>query len=222
MSDFDKEAERERLREKYEAEQADREATQHMSELLLKGATMTNSHCGNCGDPIFRYDSQEFCPTCQNPTATGVDDATAAADDPAARSDDARPQGDAAVQGDAATPTNARSASADERTDARPDRQPLDGRGERDARDADASTPAAERAGTTTTPDGADGQPPASAPASGTNASVDADAVANVEATVERFAAAAANTDDPERAREYLAAVRDATDTLRALRGDAR
>jgi len=222
MSDFDKEAERERLKEKYEAEQEDREATQHMSELLLKGATMTNSHCGNCGDPIFRYDGQEFCPTCQTPTATGTDDATAAADDPAVQADDARPQGDAAVQGGAATPANARSATAEDRPGTGPDRQPVDGRGERDDRGADASTRGAERAGTTTTSDGADGQPPASAAGSGTNASVDANAVANVEATVERFAAAAANTDDPERAREYLAAVRDATDTLRALRGDAR
>jgi uncharacterized Zn finger protein (UPF0148 family) len=67
MSDFDKEAERERLREQYEQEQKDREATQRMSELLLKGATMTNAHCDVCGDPIFRYDDQEFCPTCQQP-----------------------------------------------------------------------------------------------------------------------------------------------------------
>ncbi|WP_158058521.1 Sjogren's syndrome/scleroderma autoantigen 1 family protein [Halorussus halophilus] len=67
MSDeFDKEAEREKLREKYEADQKDRESTQRMSELLLQGATMTGKHCNNCGDPIFRYDGQEFCPSCQN------------------------------------------------------------------------------------------------------------------------------------------------------------
>jgi len=65
MSDFDKEAERERLREKYERDQEKRAATEQMSELLLKGATMTNSHCENCGDPIFRYQGEEFCPTCQ-------------------------------------------------------------------------------------------------------------------------------------------------------------
>ncbi|MFB6173762.1 MAG: Sjogren's syndrome/scleroderma autoantigen 1 family protein [Halobacteriales archaeon] len=63
--DFDREAERERLREKFEAEEEDREATQRMSDLLLKGATMTNVHCDECGDPIFRYEGQEFCPTCQ-------------------------------------------------------------------------------------------------------------------------------------------------------------
>ncbi|MFB6091920.1 MAG: Sjogren's syndrome/scleroderma autoantigen 1 family protein [Haloquadratum sp.] len=65
MSDFDPEAERKRLREKYEKDEERRKETQQMSELLLKGATMTNQHCGECGSPIFRYDGQEFCPTCQ-------------------------------------------------------------------------------------------------------------------------------------------------------------
>ncbi|WP_336336244.1 Sjogren's syndrome/scleroderma autoantigen 1 family protein [Haloarcula brevis] len=69
MSDFDKEAEREKLREKFEQEEDNRAATEQMSELLLKGATMTNAHCSDCGDPIFRYDGQEFCPTCQKPVA---------------------------------------------------------------------------------------------------------------------------------------------------------
>ncbi|GGK58806.1 Sjogren's syndrome/scleroderma autoantigen 1 family protein [Haloarcula sebkhae] len=69
MSDFDKEAEREKLREKFEKEEDNRAATEQMSELLLKGATMTNAHCSDCGDPIFRYDGQEFCPTCQKPVA---------------------------------------------------------------------------------------------------------------------------------------------------------
>jgi uncharacterized Zn finger protein (UPF0148 family) len=80
MSDFDKEAERERLREKYGEEEQDREATEQMSELLLKGATMTNAHCNNCGDPIFRYDGQEFCPTCQQPVDRGDADGDDAAD----------------------------------------------------------------------------------------------------------------------------------------------
>jgi uncharacterized Zn finger protein (UPF0148 family) len=65
-SGFDKEAEREKLRKKYEADEQDRENTRRMSELLLQGATMTGKHCDNCGDPIFRYDGQEFCPTCQH------------------------------------------------------------------------------------------------------------------------------------------------------------
>ncbi|QCC46291.1 Sjogren's syndrome/scleroderma autoantigen 1 family protein [Halobellus limi] len=68
MSDFDEEAERERLREKYEKDEERRKETQQMSELLLKGATMTNRHCGECGSPIFRYQGQEFCPSCQRVT----------------------------------------------------------------------------------------------------------------------------------------------------------
>ena len=65
MSDFDKEAERQRLREKYEEDDADREVTQQMSELLLRGATMTNKHCNQCQNPVFRYEGDEFCPVCQ-------------------------------------------------------------------------------------------------------------------------------------------------------------
>jgi uncharacterized Zn finger protein (UPF0148 family) len=67
MSDFDREAERERLRERYEQDKKERAATERMSELLLQGATMTNAHCSECGDPIFRYDGQEFCATCERP-----------------------------------------------------------------------------------------------------------------------------------------------------------
>jgi uncharacterized Zn finger protein (UPF0148 family) len=72
MSDFDREAEREKLREKYERDEQKREHSERMSELLLKGATMTNVHCDDCGDPIFRYDGQEFCPTCQREVGTGA------------------------------------------------------------------------------------------------------------------------------------------------------
>ncbi|MXR20528.1 hypothetical protein GRX66_07880 [Halobacterium sp. PCN9] len=61
---FDEEAVRRELREKYEDD--DREETERMSELLLKGATMTNQHCDACGTPIFRYDGQAFCPNCQH------------------------------------------------------------------------------------------------------------------------------------------------------------
>lgn len=65
MSDFDKEAERERLRERFEKDQKRREATERMSDLLLKGATMTNRHCDQCGNPLFRANGEEFCPYCQ-------------------------------------------------------------------------------------------------------------------------------------------------------------
>ncbi|MCO8268016.1 hypothetical protein NKF06_15845, partial [Haloferax sp. AB510] len=91
MSDFDKEAERQRLREKYERDEKKRRSTQRMSELLLKGATMTNKHCDNCGDPLFRYEGQVFCPTCQ-----GEGQAAASADQ------DAEQAAEAAVEADAA------------------------------------------------------------------------------------------------------------------------
>lgn len=71
MSDFDKEAEREKLRQQYEAEKEERKATQRMSELLLQGATMTGKHCDTCGDPIFRQNGTEFCPTCQQQRPAG-------------------------------------------------------------------------------------------------------------------------------------------------------
>ncbi|WP_418281118.1 Sjogren's syndrome/scleroderma autoantigen 1 family protein [Halorubrum sp. DTA98] len=72
MSDeFDKEAEREKLREKFAEDEKKREHTQRMSELLLKGATMTNKHCERCSDPIFRHDGREFCPTCNRPADGG-------------------------------------------------------------------------------------------------------------------------------------------------------
>ncbi|MES3517132.1 MAG: Sjogren's syndrome/scleroderma autoantigen 1 family protein [Natronomonas sp.] len=69
--DFDKEAEREKLREKYERDKAEREATEQMSELLLQGATMTNRHCEECHSPVFRYDGREFCPTCEQEMTEG-------------------------------------------------------------------------------------------------------------------------------------------------------
>ena len=78
MSDFDREAERERLREQFEKDKRKREQSERMSELLLKGATMTNKHCDRCGDPIFRWNGQEFCPTCQGgPTGEGAQSAQA-------------------------------------------------------------------------------------------------------------------------------------------------
>jgi hypothetical protein len=79
MSDFDKEAERERLEERFAEEQERRAETAHMSELLLQGATMTDTHCEDCGSPIFSYEGQSFCPTCQQDDgggATGTTDGT--------------------------------------------------------------------------------------------------------------------------------------------------
>ncbi len=82
---FDREAERRKLEEKYGDDDQRRASTQRMSDLLLKGATMTNSHCDTCGDPIFRQNGQEFCPTC---SANAAGNGAEAADEEPATADD--------------------------------------------------------------------------------------------------------------------------------------
>ena len=112
-SDFDKEAEREKLRKQYEADKKGRESTQRMSELLLQGATMTGKHCNNCGDPIFRYDGQEFCPSCQHASgeAAQAEDAETPEQTDAAEAtvtgDAAEPDGDVDVRMESGTTTTA-------------------------------------------------------------------------------------------------------------------
>ena len=203
MSGFDEEAERERLREKYERDQEKRASTQRMSELLLKGATMTNSHCDACGDPIFRYDGQEFCPTCQ------------AAGEGAAERE---------AEGDAGAETTA-SGAATEGADA--ETTPAD---TADAA-ADDTTPAPDPAGrpvqpgmidetTTVTSDGRTrdegAEPTASRPSADADGSLD-EARASLSRTLLRYARAAEEADDPRRATEFLSAAREAAETLAAL-----
>jgi uncharacterized Zn finger protein (UPF0148 family) len=184
MSGFDEEAERERLREKYEQDQEKRAATQRMSELLLKGATMTNSHCDACGDPLFRHDGQTFCPTCQAadgdaaaPETTGDDDVDA----------ESTPEAGTTEAADA--PATADPPSA---TDRVPDPGVEDG----------ASEPRT--------------QSPRPASAAAESASLD-DARASLSRTLLRYARAAEEADDPRRAKEFLAAVREAAEALSAL-----
>ncbi len=74
MSEFDKEAERERLRKKFAEDEAERESARHMSELLLKGAKMTDRHCPECGTPLFREDDRIYCPECERTVVTGDDE----------------------------------------------------------------------------------------------------------------------------------------------------
>jgi uncharacterized Zn finger protein (UPF0148 family) len=241
--DFDKEAEREKLREKYGDEDAQREATQHMSELLLKGATMTNQHCPNCGDPIFRHDGRTFCPTCNQ------DGDASAADTNADRTADANTDttADAPTDGTADATANGKANASP--TGGDPDRQRAgsdsSGRGETtqpvseaggdERRTIDVSSDAADdgdaaASGSSrrprTTPGGdpadTDARAPSNvdAPDAVDPVAVDGDAVAAVETTLERFATAAARTDDAERAQECLAVVRDAAATLRSLRSE--
>ncbi len=63
MSDFDKEAEREasgEVRTRQERTGGDPADERPPAQ----GATMTNSHCGTCGDPLFQQNGTTFCPSC--------------------------------------------------------------------------------------------------------------------------------------------------------------
>ncbi|AWB28198.1 Sjogren's syndrome/scleroderma autoantigen 1 family protein [Halococcoides cellulosivorans] len=219
MSEFDEEAERERLREQYEQDQADRESTQRMSDLLLKGATMTNAHCGTCGDPIFRQNDEEFCPTCQE--AVAVEESDAEADDV----DHLIPQREADADG---------AADAQSADPSQSDRSPSDASaaaaepstGDRAAADQSAAdrSPTVDRSGEAgrdplVPEQGADRSTAQNAQTTVADRSGDAivDSRAAVETTLERFATAAAETSDPRRAQDHLAAAREAAETLAAL-----
>jgi uncharacterized Zn finger protein (UPF0148 family) len=241
MSDFDEEAERERLREKYERDQQKREATEKMSELLLQGATMTNAHCSDCGDPIFRYDGQEFCATCEK--AIQRDDAAddAESDDESQEAGDTEgeqievtaPDEETRVQFGGAEDTAPAGASAED------DPEPADpdtvARAETEAgyqperpADPDQSRsesaagegPRAGDAATEPTPGDRSRVPsvdPGREPESGGTDAL-SEARATLERTLARQSRAAEAADDPRRAREHLAAAREAAETLAALR----
>lgn len=231
MSDFDREAERKRLREKYEQDREKRESTQRMSELLLQGATMTNRHCETCSDPIFRYDGQEFCPSCQaaaqadangSPADTGEQEAatgTVEAEPETETNTGDVPESDA--------PTSVENTDDGERST--PERPVEEVRPTTDV-DVDRSPTTAKPATTT----GGDGQPPAepdhveavtrrqsarSTRTSGSNAGDVGAARDSLVRTLTRMASAAEEVDDPRRAREYLAAAREAAEAVAALDG---
>ncbi|WP_435319889.1 Sjogren's syndrome/scleroderma autoantigen 1 family protein [Haloarchaeobius sp. TZWSO28] len=195
MSEFDKEAEREKLRKKFAKEEEDRKTTQRMSELLLQGATMTNQHCDTCGDPIFRHKGQQFCPSCQ------------AAGQEAQRQQQAQQQQQA---------QEAQNPAQDQQADT-PD-QPTPSQSVADV----------EAQGVSQSQSGDDfssqvqGHTPARRPDRQASAPALAgefgDAEASIAETIRYFSDAAANTDDPARARECLAAVKEAAQALSALR----
>lgn len=231
---IDKEALREELREKYGEDDSEREATQRMSDLLLKGATMTNSHCNTCGDPLFRQNGTTFCPTCHG-GPEGVDASAAVANPDEEEADRPTGNGRSVPNGAAAQPPSDQSQSGD--ADATPSPQADTQPGEPDESPAAGSeTHAFDPATSPTNPDGrpapepADRQPPRSRdpgrhassetpdrstpPASG-----DVDGAADsLQAALERFAREAATTDDPRYARDCLEAAHEAADALAALR----
>ncbi|NHN46160.1 hypothetical protein G9464_00915 [Halostella sp. JP-L12] len=224
MSDFDKEAEREKLREQFEAEEADRKHTQQMSELLLKGATMTNAHCEECGDPIFRYDGQTFCPTCQAPAEGQGQQAGGQSAPQGGQQPGNQEQADATEE--AAEPAREpESEPTPERGDARADAagssEPLsqgDGVAQPGAPRAAGSEPRATP--DRTDPDRAPSDDRGGSGAVGGPAAGDGDvgeAAAALRSTLTKFSRKAAEADDPRRAREYLAAAREAAEALDAL-----
>ena len=227
MSEFDKEAEREKLRKKFAEEDRKRETTEHMSELLLRGATMLNAHCDECGSPLFRYEGQEFCPTCQQT----VD---AAAEDGAVRNatdgiDEAVDSSDAATMAD-----GQRAPSSDEREHGTADqRGAVDQRGPADqgpasvpveptggdesapskqqSREARPARDAAGQAGPTTGSDQSETTATTGATATGS------DPRAALEEAIRTLTRRATVTDDPGRAREFLEAAKEAAETLAIL-----
>jgi uncharacterized Zn finger protein (UPF0148 family) len=223
MSDFDKEAERERLREQFEREEEKRETTERMSELLLKGATMTDTHCNQCGDPIFRYDGQEFCPSCQQPVEDGTpvgengETATEA-------TEQAETQAESTESEDTATPE----AAADQSEGATAESTQTDD--QRDTAEPAQSRPDAE---TPTEPPRAvepsrvDVPEPSGEraverrePARDASASADA-SLADVRESLLRIlreqTRRADAAEDPRRTRDHLAAAREAAETLDTL-----
>ncbi len=216
MSDeFDKEAEREKLEEKYERDKQKRQATEQMSELLLQGATMTNAHCSECGDPIFRYEEQEFCPTCEKPVDRGSqsDDEDGSEDDDSIQvttpSNDARvsfgqgKEGEQPAENGQETPDQ----NVTEETPQQP-RQPANRQTEPPQQNPQATN------------QNQPAQPPANHqtnPQAGAEPGVAAAREALVQ-TLTRFSQQAAAADDPTRAQEHLAAAREAAEALAALR----
>jgi len=268
MSDFDKEAERERLREKYEQDKQKREASERMSDLLLKGATMTNAHCNDCGDPIFRYDGDEFCPTCQRVVTNdeAVEEAAEGdgqVDDPVETPDDAsaeagssesptengdtpdhievkQPDGpavrtgsdqSAADQSAADQPAGGRNAGTDSATD-HPEgaRAPTERAAGGEQSEPNAGVAPSDPQSDTSGPSHAQRQPAngrtASPAQSGDEAAAPAAAGddfgaarASLVRTLRNQAELAEETDDPRRARDHLAAAREAAEALGALSG---
>ncbi len=197
MSDFDKEAEREKLRKQFAEDEQQRENTRRMSELLLKGATMTDTHCDTCGDPIFRWEGEEFCPTCSAQQAT-------AAEQGQPREPEPEPEGSEAPVGDAAPDTDLGTSDGASEVEVEPEIPPGDA--------TESSSPAAVSPEPTE-----EGRPTPEPAAEGSGADLSGTRESLVR-TLTRFAREAESTGNPAEARERLAAVEAAAEALAAVR----
>jgi uncharacterized Zn finger protein (UPF0148 family) len=214
MSDFDKEAEREKLREKFARDEEERAGTARMSELLLKGATMTNKH-HDCGAPVFRWKGEEFCPTCHGGPGGAPEAGAGAA--PAAE-ETGGGGGDGAVTGteddEAATAADGvevdveagevDAAETAEGTEA----EPSVGRGSAGQRESPPARPTPTREPTPRRSHDV---------GAGTDDTV-TDARTSLERTLAAVAERAETTEEISRKREYLAAAREAAEALAAVR----
>ncbi|MFC6827135.1 Sjogren's syndrome/scleroderma autoantigen 1 family protein [Halopelagius fulvigenes] len=230
MSDFDKEAERRRLREKYEQDESRRQETARMSELLLKGATMTNKHCDDCGAPVFRYQEQEFCPNCQGggskaaATADAANgDAAESANSDAASAAVAEGRGDAADAPDAAASNGV---GSDRRTEADDGATPAEtgvetGQESAASPETDDTVTSTASSGhpRTSTRSSSSPSPPSSSvdTAPSGRAGTVTEAREALLRAVTTHATRGESADDPRRAREHLAAAREAAEALSAL-----
>lgn len=221
MSDFDKEAERRKLEERFAEEEEKREQTERMSELLLQGATMTDTHCNECGNPLFRYDGQTFCPSCQqtvNETAdTEVAPAEAApGNEPESTDETGSTDGTAN-----ATPDDQQVASGESRTRTTNGRVPSRS-GESRSRDDGVSPSDSQPSvqGRNTVPSGTNDAARAATADGTTNDLVAAEA--SLSRLLRRQSETAEKTDDLGRAREHLAAAREAATALDAVRSARR
>jgi|AntRauMinimDraft_4_1070384.scaffolds.fasta_scaffold00082_10 UPF0148 protein len=219
---FDEEAVREELREKYEDEREDREATARMSELLLQGATMTNDHCDRCGSPLFRQDGQTFCPNCQHAAQQAQAEQAQQGQQPQNQGQQVQEQQSQAQGGqDPQTrPGTAEAPSEETMTDGQ-QRPPAAGR------TAGRRTPPSQQDAEGTQPQQRDRdiatETPRSAPSTrdlpehAPTATASGPAADALESTIAALARRAASADDPRTAREYLEAAREAAEALAAL-----
>jgi uncharacterized Zn finger protein (UPF0148 family) len=243
-SEFARVAVRERLREKYERDQQKRAATEQMSELLLQGATMTDRHCPECHSPVFRYDGQEFCPTCQREVTEegelvgeesgqepgAAADAAANGETAAAEpADDAGAEADAGVEaaGTADESTGGADAGVAAGTEPADDRR-RDPTTEARAGDEQPARTGNEDAAETRPAPARDRRPArVNPPARGERSTGDRGAVeggdlgeaeASLVREITNLTRRAEETRDVGRKRDLFAAAREATETLRGLR----
>jgi uncharacterized Zn finger protein (UPF0148 family) len=227
MSDFDREAEREKLREKYERDKEKREASERMSELLLQGATMTNRHCPDCHSPVFRYEGRQFCPTCEK-EVTEESEAETDGEPAKAETDDA--ESGAARAADAETAPSEPSGSDGDVSDGERTATKKEHSERRPTAD-DAPAPTGERRPARVQPPAPreDESPERRTRETGQNERREAeprsetgdefrDAAASLRREIGSLTRRAEETRDIGRKRDLLAAAREAAETLQAIR----